>query len=136
MIRRMIPGAAMVTMAALAACGHPGDAGQSQRETRVVPALAVALESPAQPGDRQLRLRVSMSALSDGPDPVDHIEVHQDVKQIGIKVWVRERIPAPNEPVSNSARSYQESVSLDQPVGTAVVVDLAANPATTLPESK
>lgn len=131
MTRWRITGAAMVTMAALAACGHPADAGGAQRQTRVVPALAVALDSPAQPGDRQLRLRVSMSALSDGPDPIDHIEVHQDVKQIGIKVWVRERIPASDEPVSNSARSYQKSVSLDQPVGTAVVVDLAANPATT-----
>lgn len=136
MTRRRIIGAAMVTMAALAACGHPADAGGSHRQTRVVPALAVALSGPAQPGDRQLRLRVSMSALSDGPDPIDHIEVHQDIKQIGIKVWVRERTPAPDEQVSNSARSYEKSVSLDQPVGIAVVVDLAATPATTLPESK
>ncbi|MDG4786934.1 hypothetical protein O7626_13515 [Micromonospora sp. WMMD1102] len=130
-VRRRV--AAMVVLstvvAAPAACAG-ADPGGGPATPRLVPALSLALERGPRPADRELRLRVGMSALADG---IDRIEQRRDGEQLGLLVWVRERAPGPTEAVPNSARVASTTVPLDAPVGTARVVDLASRPPRPVP---
>lgn len=119
----------VATAAALSACGGP-DAGQ---QWRVVAASGLALERTPEADDRELRVRFVVNALTATPDPVDHVEVTREDGQLGIRVWLRERIPAADEHVPNYAGHHSATVPLDEPVGQATVVDLGARPPTPVP---
>ncbi|MFY1692144.1 hypothetical protein [Plantactinospora sp. WMMB782] len=131
-VRRRV--AAMVVLSTVvatpAACAGADPGGGGPATPRLVPALSLALEQGPRPADRELRLRVGMSALADG---IDRIEQRRDGEQLGLLVWVRERAPGPTEAVPNSARVESTTVPLDAPVGTARVVDLATRPPRPVP---
>ncbi|KAA2262397.1 hypothetical protein F0L68_14125 [Solihabitans fulvus] len=95
---------------------------------RVLPAPGVVLAKPARPSDRELHLRVLLSALSNRPDAVDHVEVSRDGHQLGVQVWVRERVAHRNEAVPLAGLIRTEVVQLNEPVGNAKIVNLAASP--------
>lgn len=118
-------------LAAVAACG--GSAPAEPAPIRVVPALNVALARQPAATDRQLHLRVAMSALSDSARPVDRVDVQRDAGQVRLRVWVRERTPHADEPVSNSAVVREHVVDLDQPVGDATAVDASTEPPRPVP---
>ncbi|MGX7672869.1 hypothetical protein [Plantactinospora sp. DSM 117369] len=131
-VRRRV--AAMVVLSTVAAtpaaCAGADRSGGGPASSRVVPALSLTLERSPAPGDRELRIRVAMSALADG---IDRVEQRRDGDQVGLLVWVRERAPGPAEEVPNSARVESTAVPLGAPVGTARVVDLSTQPPRPVP---
>jgi hypothetical protein len=123
----VVPLAVVVALAAMTAgCADP------EPGTRVEPALSLVLDEAPRPEDREVRIRVGMSALAQG---IDRVEVRREGDRIGVEVWVRNRVPGADEAVSNSARTEVRVVPLDELVGTANVVDLLASPPTALPEA-
>jgi hypothetical protein len=117
---------ALVALTAVPSCGQDGSGAQ----TRVVPAPGVVLERAPKPDDRELLLRISLTSLSRDLDPIADVSVRQDATRIGVRVTVRERVPGADEDVSNNAFTRTRTVRLDQPVGTASVVDLNHEPPT------
>ncbi|ANZ41437.1 hypothetical protein BBK82_41255 [Lentzea guizhouensis] len=119
--------AGLVALATVpAGCSRGGNGGGS--EIRVVPAHSLVLERAPRPTDRELVLRIAFTRLSSGLEPVERIEVQQRTDEIGIRVSVRERIPGSDEVVPNDAFTRTETIQLDQPIGTATVVDLNQDP--------
>ncbi|GAA3750363.1 hypothetical protein GCM10022225_38280 [Plantactinospora mayteni] len=130
-VRRRV--AAMVvfsTVAATPAACAGADPDPGAASSRVVPALSLTLERGPEPADRELRIRVGMSALADG---IDRVDQSRDGDQLGLLVWVRERAPGPAEEVPNSARVESTVVPLGTPFGTARVVDLSTRPPRPVP---
>ncbi|SDY48230.1 hypothetical protein SAMN05444365_102397 [Micromonospora pattaloongensis] len=126
----------LVAVAAFAATATPlsgcaaGDPGGAHDQWRVVPATGLLLEGAPTAADTELRVRVTTDALTDPTDPVDHVDVRREADRIGIRIWLRERVPAPDEKVPNYAGMHTEVVTLDGPVRGATVVDLSSDPPT------
>lgn len=116
----------------LAGCGRPGP-GEGVSQWRIVPASGLRFERPPAPGDTQLRISVTINALTDPADPVDHVDLRREPSRLGIGIWLRERVPEPDEKIPNYAGTHTETVRLDSPVGAATVVDLSADPPTPIP---
>ncbi|AVT28496.1 MULTISPECIES: hypothetical protein [unclassified Plantactinospora] len=128
--RRVVAMVVLSTVAATPAACAGADPGGDPASPRVVPALSLTLERSPGPADRELRIRVAMSALADG---IDRVEQRRDGDRLGLLVWVRERAAGPAEAVPNSARVESTAVPLDEPVGTARVVDLSTRPPRPVP---
>jgi hypothetical protein len=122
----------VATATALTACGA-GDAGEAGPVWRTVAAPGLAFERAPVAEDRELHVRFTVNALTATPDPVDHVEVRREIDRIGIRIWLRERVPAEGEHVPNYAGRQTTTVQLDAPVGQATVVDLSAEPPTPVP---
>ncbi|GIG91158.1 hypothetical protein [Plantactinospora endophytica] len=130
MLRRVAAMVVLSTVAATPVACAGGEPGKDATTPRVVPALSLTLDHSPGPADRELRIRVGMSALADG---VERVEQRRDGDQLGLLVWVRERAPGPAEEVPNSARVETTVVPLDAPLGAARVVDLSAEPPRPVP---
>jgi hypothetical protein len=124
--------AAVATATALAACGG-GGSGQAGETWRVVAASGLAFERAPRPADRELHVRFTVNALTASPEPVDHVEVSHEAGRVGIRIWLRERVPASDEHVPNYAGTHSATVTLDEPVGETPVVDLSTQPPSPIP---
>jgi hypothetical protein len=120
----------LTTAAALTACGDERGAGQTWR---TVSAPGLAFDRVPVAEDRELHVRFTVNALTATPDPVDHVEVSRQTDRIGIRVWLRERVPADDEHVPNYSGTQTTVITLEEPVGQATVVDLSADPPTPVP---
>jgi hypothetical protein len=114
-----------------AGCGRGEGSGAPEIRTTVAGGLS--LVRAAAPDDRQLQLRYVAGALLWTPDPIARVEVDQTPAQILVRLFINERIPAPDERVPNYATIRTTTIQLDRAVGKATVLDASATPPVPMP---
>jgi hypothetical protein len=112
-------------------CGRGEGSGAPKLRTTAAGGLRL-VHAPA-PDDRELRLWYVAGALVWTPDPVARVEVDQTPARVLVRLFVNERVPAPDEHVPNYATIRATTVRLDRPVGKATILDGSATPPTPVP---